>query len=71
MTNTYAVTFDIADGAFTFYTRSEWDETVAEWRKDAVVECGMEEDQAADLDCHELAEIIYGEEMFCDFLPQS
>ena len=34
MTNTYAVTFDIADGAFDFYTQ-RWDETVAEWREGA------------------------------------
>ena len=71
MTNTYAVTFDISDGSFTFYTRSEWDKAVSEWREDVVVECGMEEEQAAYLDSHELVEIVYGEEMFCDFLPQS
>lgn len=71
MTNTYAVTFDIADGSFTFYTRSEWDKAVTEWKDEVVLECGMEEDQAADMDCHELVEVVYGEEVFCDFLPQS
>ena len=70
MTNAHAVTFDIADGSFTFYTRSEWDKAIAEWREDAVKECGMEEDQAADLDYYELIEIVYGEEVFCDFIPQ-
>lgn len=71
MTNTYAVTFDIADGSFDFYTRSEWDNAVAAWREEIVLECGMEEEQAADLDCHELIEVVYGEEIFLDFLPQS
>ena len=71
MTNTYAVTFDIADGSFTFYTRSEWDSAVRGWRQEVVLECGIEMGQAADMDSQELIEIVYGEEVFCDFLPQS
>jgi hypothetical protein len=71
MTNKYAVTFDIADGSFTFYTRSEWDKAVADWREELVEERLLSEEDIALLDYYELVEIVHGEEVFCDFVPQN
>ena len=34
MTNVSVVTFDVADGSFTFYSKESWETTIEEWRKE-------------------------------------
>ena len=65
MTNVYTVTFDIADGSFEFYSKEAWKVQIAEWRDDLETN-GCE--GVADMDYYEVVELIWGDEMFIDFV---
>ena len=60
------VTFDIADGSFDFYSKKEWSNQLAEWRQE-LADDGYEGAEALDAD--ELVEMMYGEEMFFETVP--
>jgi hypothetical protein len=65
MTNVYTVTFDIADGSFEFYSKEAWKVQIAEWRKE-LEETGCED--VADMDYYEVVELLWGDELFIDFV---
>jgi|TARA_R110000772_G_scaffold80153_5_gene171273 hypothetical protein len=67
MTNARVVTFNIADGSFDFYTKAMWQVQLCEWRQD-LEDDGYEGCEA--LDAEELVEMIWGEEMFFDEIPE-
>jgi hypothetical protein len=66
MTNIYAVTFDIADGSFMFYSKESWNIQIEEWREELVENEYVEDGQ--ELDHQEIVEMLWGEEMFVDFI---
>ena len=71
MTNMRVVTFDIGNGNFDFYTKKQWDNQVQDWR-DELFESGMIEDRdiVDEMDEYEVAECMYGEELFVDYIPE-
>ena len=66
MTNVSVVTFDVADGSFTFYSKESWETTIGEWREELVENEYVEDGQ--ELDHQEIVEMLWGEEMFVDFI---
>ena len=60
------VTFDIADGAFEFFTERQWKMRVQQWRE-SLLEDGYE--LAEDMDEEEVIECTYGNELFFDEVP--
>jgi hypothetical protein len=60
------VTFDIADGAFEFFTERQWKMRISQWREDLVEE-GYE--FAEDMDEEEVVECTCGNELFFDEVP--
>ena len=60
------VTFEIADGAFEFFTERQWNMRVQQWRE-SLVEDGYE--FAEDMDVEEVVECVYGNELFFDEVP--
>ena len=61
------VTFDIADGSFDYYTNEEWQNQLAEWRQE-LADDGYE--GAEDVDAEELIEMVYGDELFFEEIPE-
>jgi|TARA_B110000908_G_scaffold83847_1_gene100307 hypothetical protein len=61
------VTFDIADGSFDFYTNDMWNSQLSTWRQE-LEDDGFEGSEA--LDAEELIEMIWGEEMFFETIPE-
>jgi len=54
------VTFDIADKAFDFYSKKEWEDQLQAWRVE-LDDDGYEGSEA--LDAEELVELMYGNEL--------
>ena len=71
MTNVSVVTFDVADGSFTFYSKESWESQVQSWR-DELFESGMIEDRDIidEMDYYEVVECMWGEEVFVDYIPE-
>ena len=69
MTNVSVVTFDVADGSFTFYSKESWETTIEEWRKElaAVVPFEPEDDRCDGL-LRSSRSAVWGEEVFVDFI---
>ena len=68
MANVSVVTFDVADGSFTFYSKESWETTIEEWRKELAVESSFEPEDIAAMDYYEVVEVLFGEEVFIDFV---
>ena len=62
------VSFDIADGEFSFYTKEQFEGLIAQWRDDLYDESGMEDDY--ELDDETVIEMIHGDEFFWEWLPK-
>ena len=60
------VTFDIGDGSFDFYSEIEWESQLADWRQE-LADDGYQGTEFLDED--ELVEMMYGEEMFFETVP--
>ena len=60
------VTFDIADGSFDFYSEIEWESQLADWRQELADDGYV---GAEFLDEDELVEMVCGEEMFFETVP--
>ena len=60
------VTFDIADGAFEFFTDRQWKMRIEQWRE-MLLNDGYE--FAEDMDAEEIVECQWGEELFFDEVP--
>ena len=60
------VTFNIADGEFSFYTKDQWEQLIDEWR-DALYDGSGIEDE---LDDESVIEMIHGDEIFWEWLPK-
>ena len=60
------VTFDIADGAFEFFTERQWKMRIEQWRE-MLLNDGYE--FAEDMDEDEIVECQCGEELFFDQVP--
>ena len=58
------VTFDIGNGDFDYYTNEEWSNQLAEWRAE------LEGDDGEAIDAEELVEMMYGDELFFQEVPQ-
>ena len=71
MTNVSVVTFDVADGSFTFYSKESWETTIEEWRKE-LTGWGdtFEPEDIAAMDDYEVVECVWGEEVFVDYIPE-
>jgi len=71
MTNVSVVTFDVADGSFTFYSKESWETTIEEWRKE-LADRGVpfEPEDVAAMDDYEVVECVWGEEVFVDYIPE-
>ena len=68
MTNVSVVTFDVADGSFTFYSKESWETTIEEWRKELAIETPFEPEDIAAMDYYEVVDLLFGEEVFIDFV---
>jgi hypothetical protein len=68
MTNVSVVTFDVADGSFAFYSKESWETTIEEWRKELAIETPFEPEDIAAMDYYEVVELLFGEEVFIDFV---
>ena len=68
MTNASVVTFDVADGSFTFYSKESWEITIEEWRRELVIEGYLDAGDEEELDYYEVVELLWGDEMFIDFI---
>ena len=68
MTNASVVTFDVADGSFTFYSKESWETTIEEWRRELVIEGYLDAGDEEELDYYEVVELLWGDEMFIDFI---
>ena len=71
MTNARVVTFDIANATFDFYTQEMWDNQVQEWRDDAFSDGIFDDrDTIENMDENEIAEYMYGDELFIEHIPE-
>ena len=71
MTNVSVVTFDVADGSFTFYSKESWETTIGEWRKELAGRgVPFEPEDVAAMDDYEVVECVWGEEVFVDYIPE-
>ena len=71
MTNVSVVTFDVADGSFTFYSKESWETTIEEWRKELAGRGDpFEPEDVAAMDDYEVVECVWGEEVFVDYIPE-
>ncbi len=71
MTNVSVVTFDVADGSFTFYSKESWETTIEEWRKELAGRgVPFEPEDVAAMDDYEVVECVWGEEVFVDYIPE-
>ena len=61
------VTFDIANGDFDYYTKEEWSNQLAEWRAELKAD-GYE--GAMEVHAEELMEMVYGDELFFEEVPE-
>ena len=61
------VTFDIADGSFDYYTNEEWQNQLDTWREELEAD-GYEGAEA--VDAEELIEMVYGDELFFEEIPE-
>jgi hypothetical protein len=61
------VTFDIGNGDFDYYTNEEWESQLTAWREE--LEADDYEGSEA-LDAEELVEMMYGDELFFQEVPQ-
>ena len=68
MRNVSVVTFDVADGSFTFYSKESWETTIEEWRKELAIETPFEPEDIAAMDYYEVVDLLFGEEVFIDFV---
>ena len=69
MTNVSVVTFDVADGSFTFYSKESWETTIEEWRKELAGRGVLSSQKTiAAMDDYEVVECCVGEEVFVDFI---
>ena len=68
MTNVSVVTFDVADGSFTFYSKESWETQVEEWCKELAIETPFEPEEIAEMDYYEVVELLFGTEVFVDFI---
>jgi hypothetical protein len=68
MTNVYTVTFNVADGSFEFYSKEAWKVQIAEWREELELETSYEAEDIAMMDYYEVVELLWGDEMFIDFV---
>ncbi len=71
MTKLYAVTFDIANGTFDYYTQEMWNNQVQSWR-DELFDSGTIEDRDIVEEMHEceILECMWGDEVFMEFIPE-
>ena len=62
MTNVSVVTFDVADGSFTFYSKESWETTIEEWRKELGLGWFLSSQKTiAAMDDYEVVEVLCGE----------
>ena len=61
------VTFDIGNGSFDYYTKVNWENQLTAWREE--LEADDYEGSEA-LDAEELVEMMYGDELFFQEVPQ-
>ena len=61
------VTFDVADGSFSFYKKDQFEQFVNDLRNDLVNEEMIEADE--DLDFDDIRSLSYGDEIFWDWMP--
>jgi hypothetical protein len=62
------VAFNIADGAFEFFTGAQFEAQVAQWR-DELYDSGDIDDDV-ELDDEEVIDMVNGDEFFWDWLPK-
>ena len=61
------VTFDIADGSFGYYTKVNWENQLDTWREELEAD-GYEGAEA--VTAEELIEMVYGDELFFEEVPE-
>ena len=61
------VTFDVADGSFTFYGKEQFEQYVDNLRNDLVNEGVIESDEGLDVD--DVLSMALGDEVFWDWMP--
>ena len=62
------VTFDVADGSFSFYKKDQFEHFVNELRNELVDSGHIESDEGLDVD--DVLEMVHGNELFWDWLPK-
>jgi hypothetical protein len=62
------VTFDIADGSFSFYTKEQFEHYINELRNELVDEGHIESDEGLDFD--DVLDMVHGDEFFWEWLPK-
>ena len=67
LTNYDVVTFDVADGSFSFYSKEQFEKFVNDERNELVDNDMIEADE--DLDIDDILALAYGDEMFWDWMP--
>ena len=67
LTNYDVVTFDVADGSFSFYSKEQFEKFVNDERNELVDNDMIEADE--DLDVDDILALAYGDEMFWDWMP--
>ena len=61
------VTFDVADGSFSFYKKDQFEQYVDNLRNDLVSEGLVESDEGLDVD--DVLSMALGDEVFWDWMP--
>ena len=61
------VTFDVADGSFSFYSKEQFEKFVNDERNELVDAEQIESDE--DLDIDDILALAYGDELFWDWMP--
>jgi len=67
LTNYDVVTFDVADGSFSFYSKEQFEKFVNDERNELVDAEQIESDE--DLDVDDILALAYGDELFWDWMP--